>query len=130
MTALPGVDRLLKALEAVEVEATDRNANAAAAETVAAAARPLAPTGPTGRAKRSIRASGTKAAGVVRAGGPSVPWVAPGVFGHGTPGNPRPQGGYMPANPWPFDAAGRAADDVIEIYHRRTMDALREQGLT
>ena len=124
---LPGVDRLVKALAAVGEEATDKAVHLAAAETVADGARTFAPRGPTGLTVRSLRASGAKGAGVVRAGGPRVPWVVPGHFGAPPP---RPQGGYMRPNPWLYKGGDARADEVLDLFHRKTNAALRRQGLT
>jgi len=48
-----------------------------AADIAAAAGAARAPVGPTGRLKRSIRASGTKTAGIIRVGTARVPYAMP-----------------------------------------------------
>ncbi len=122
---MAGVDRLTKALKAVEDEATDANVHRAAAETVAAAGRTIAPEA-SGATRRSIKASGTKKLGLVKAGGPSMPWVPPVHFGDPPP---RPQGGYAPANPWLYRAGDSRADAVTELFDQRLTAALHRQGL-
>ena len=124
---MAGVDRLVAALAAVEEEVTDARVHKAAAETVAAAARPLTPVGPTRKLLGSIRASGTKRAGVVRAGGPSIPWGPPAHFGAPPP---RPQGGYIRPNPFLYSAADQRADEVLDLFDRKTDASLARQGLT
>ena len=51
-------------------------ANLEAATIAARASADLAPRGPTGNLERTIRASGTKTAGIVRAGNKKVPYAA------------------------------------------------------
>jgi hypothetical protein len=124
--ALAGADRLVRALQAVEDEATDKAVHLAAAETVAEGARGFAPV-KSGAAKRSTRASATKGSGVVRAGGPRLPWVPPAHFGAPPP---RPQGGYMRPNPWLYKGGDARADEVLDLFQRKLDTALRRQGLT
>ena len=123
---MAGPDALLRALEAVEEECTSKAVHKAAAETVADGARPFTPVA-SGRARRSIRASGTKKSGVVRAGGPALPWIPPLHFGDPPP---RAQGGYMEPQPFLYDGADTRRDDVEELFFRKLNDALRKQGLT
>lgn len=122
-----GPEALLKALAAVEEECTDRNVHTAAAQVVAAGARPLAPVGPTRKLRGSIRASGTKARGVVRAGGPSIPWGPPAHWGAPPP---RPQGGYMKPQPFLLDGADNRRDEVDDVFFGQCKSSLRRQGLT
>jgi hypothetical protein len=121
-----GVDRLQRALLALDADATDRNVHRAAAEVILDRARTLVPSGPTGKLKRSGRASGTKQAGVVRYGGTAVPWAAPVHFGHPPP---RPQGGFIRPDPFMYRAADQRRDEVIEVFARRLDVAIRNQGL-
>lgn len=75
---IEGADTLRKTLKAAGSDLEDlKAANARAAQIAAAAGRRLAPRGATGRLVGSIRSSGTKRAGYVRAGGARVPY--PGV---------------------------------------------------
>lgn len=82
MTARPqveviGIKQLRRTLKGAARELEDlRAANAAAAAIVAGAARARTPV-KTGRLKSTIRSSGTKTAGVVRAGYKSVPYGGP-----------------------------------------------------
>lgn len=124
--AVAGVDRLVRALAAVEEEATGKAVHLAAAEVVQSAARGLAPKA-SGALSRSGRASGTNRAGVVRFGGPRIPWAGPAHFGAPPP---RPQGGYMRPNPFLYAAGDARRDEVVELFHRRTDQALRKQGLS
>jgi hypothetical protein len=66
-----------KAMADAGIDIADlKQAHAEAAATVAAAARPAAPHR-SGKLAGSIRSSGTKTAGVVRAGGAAVPYAQP-----------------------------------------------------
>lgn len=123
---LPGASRLDKALARVEADATDQSVHLAAAELVVATARPVSPSR---RVASTGRASARKAGGVARFGSPRTPWAGPQHFGHGTPGNPRPQGGYMLPNPWLYDAADARREQVYDLYLTRCVKAIRSNGL-
>lgn len=124
---MAGADRLDRALAKLAVDATDATVAKVAGELVAAAAKPKS------RSSR-VRATGKVAArkGVARVqfGSPATPWAGPSHFGHGTPGSPRPQGGYMLPNPFLYDAADQRREQVIDLYYRRTVDAIRKNGLS
>lgn len=82
----------------------------AAADVVLARAVDLVPQR-TGRTRRTGRTSGTKTAGVMRFGTAQTPWVGPLVFGDPS----REQGGYMVAQPFPFDAAEQRQRQVRDV---------------
>jgi len=120
---LTGADKLLKALAAVEDEATDANIHRAAARTVLEAARPGSRSS---RVRATGKASGVKKFGLVTFGSPATPWTGPSHFGHAH----RKQGGYMTANPWLFAAADRTEDAVADLFEKALIDSLHRQGLT
>ncbi|GAA3342980.1 hypothetical protein GCM10017714_33650 [Curtobacterium pusillum] len=71
-----GARKLRATLKAAGDDLTDlKAAHREAAEIAARASAALAPVGPTGRLQRTIRASGTKTAGVIRAGTARVPYA-------------------------------------------------------
>lgn len=122
-----GVDQVLAALDAAGADATDRTVNKAAADLILATAGPLAPIGPgrdAGTLKRSGKTTATNKVGVVHYGGPRVPWAGPVIFGAPPP---RPQGGFVRPNPFPFDAADRRREDVIDVYTRAASKALTDR---
>lgn len=124
---LTGAEQLDRALGRAEEDATDRNVLLAGAALVVARAR--------GRT-RSTRVAGTgrtlarKGLGIARFGSAATPWTPPSHFGHGAPGNTRPQGGYMIANPFLFEAAAIEEDRVFDLFLTRTTKALRDNGLS
>lgn len=125
--ALPGASRLDKALAQVEADATDATVAKAAGELVAAEARPKSRSS---RVARTGRVAVARGVARVRFGGPATPWAGPGHFGHGSPGRPRPQGGYMVANPFLYDAADQRREQVIDLYLTRCVKAIRDNGLS
>lgn len=124
---LPGAARLDRALARVAEDATDKNVHLAAAELVVADAKGKSPSS---RVARTGRAAARKTGGVARFGGPKVPWTGPMHFGHGGPGNPRPQGGYMVANPFLWRASDQRREQVIDLYLTRCVKAIRDNGLS
>lgn len=123
---LSGAEALDAALAAVEADATDKNVALAAAQLVLATARPAARSTrvrATGRAKASGRR------GTVVFGSAGTPWTAPSHFGHGTAGRPRAQGGWITGNMFLFAASDKRREDVFDLYARRTVDAIRANGL-
>lgn len=124
---LPGATRLDRALAKMAEDATDKAVHLAAAELIVAAGKGRSPSK---RVATTGRAAARKAGGVARFGGPRTPWAGPQHFGHGTPGNPRPQGGYMLPNPWLYTTADQRREQVVDLYLRRTVDAIRRNGLS
>lgn len=124
--ALPGASRLDRALAKLAADSTDANVAKAAGELVAAEARARS-------FSRRVAASGKvrvrRGAAFVAFGGPNLPWTLPGHFGHGTPGNPRPQGGYMLPNPFLYDASDARREQVIDLYFTRCVKAIQANGL-
>jgi hypothetical protein len=123
---LPGAERLDRALAQLAVDATDRDAHLAGAELVLARARPLSRSR---RVRATGKATATAKAGKAQFGSPQVRWAVPSHFGHGAPGRPRAQGGYMLANPYLFKGSDLARDSVIDLYLNRTMRAIKASGL-
>lgn len=123
---LPGAARLDRALAKVEADATDANTIKAAAEIVLFTARQRSRSK---RVRRTGRVSARKDRGVIRFGSAAVPWTVPSHFGHGSPQSPRPQGGWMPRNPFLFDARDDREEEVVDLFLRRTTEAIRKAGL-
>lgn len=123
---LPGATRLDRALAAVAADATDSKVAKAAGELVAAQARALSFSQ---RVAKSGKVRVRKGAAFVTFGGPALPWTLPGHFGHGTPSNPRPQGGFMVPNPFLYDATDQRREQVIDLYYTRCVKAIRANGL-
>lgn len=73
----------------------------------------------------TIRSSGTKTKGIVRAGNASRPYAGAAHFGH----DPREQGGYMIADPFLYDAFTFREEDVIEIFEDGLDRKRKEAGL-
>lgn len=72
-----GAKELRKSLKAAGEDLTDlKDAHKKAADIAARASAALAPQGKTVRLKSSIRGSGTKTAGVIRAGRKNIPYAA------------------------------------------------------
>jgi len=100
------------------------------AEMVAERAASLAPVR-TGRLKETIRASGTKTAGRVRAGFKRVPWTGPVHFGWAT----RPdaakgwRGGPIHPNPFLYDALDQRRNQVFNAYFEGVKKIQRKAGL-
>lgn len=123
---LPGAARLDRALAKLEVDATDANTVKAAAELVLFTAKPLSRSR---RVRRTGKVSSRRGRGIIRFGSPQVPWTVPSHFGHGSAGDPRPQGGWMPANPFLFRARDEREEEVVDLFLRRTTDVIRKVGL-
>lgn len=72
-----GARELRRSLKAAGEDLADlKAANAEAASIAARASADLAPRGPSGKLQATIRGSGTKTAGIVRAGNKRVPYAA------------------------------------------------------
>ena len=100
------------------------------AEMVAERAASLAPVR-TGRLRQTIRASGTKTGGRVRAGFKRVPYAGPVHFGWAT----RPdaakgwRGGPIHPNPFLYDALDERHNQVFETYFQGIKKIQRKAGL-
>ena len=116
-----GAKQLKKKLREIEGGMDDLKAiHAEAAEVVEERAFNLAPV-LSGTLRNSIRSSGTRAGGVVRAGFARVPYA--GVIHFGWPGhNIEPQ-------PWMYDALDERRDEVFGVYHDAVNDLIRKNGL-
>lgn len=121
-----GADRLDKALARLAEEATGPNIHRVAGELVLAGARQRTRS-------RRVAATGKVNASRGRArvtmGSPAVPFTAASHFGHGAPGRPRAQGGWMRANPFLFDSRDANEDRVVDLFAQETGDAIRRAGL-
>ena len=100
------------------------------AKMVADRAEALAPVR-TGRLKETIRASGTKTAGRVRAGFKRFPYIAPVHFGWPTRPNDAKGwlGGPIQPNPFLYDALDQRYNKVFEAYFRGVKEIQRKAGL-
>ena len=100
------------------------------AKMVADRAEALAPVR-TGRLKETIRASGTKTAGRVRAGFKRVPYAGPVHFGWPTRPNDAKGwlGGPIQPNPFLYDALDQRYNKVFEAYFRGVKKIQRKAGL-
>ena len=100
------------------------------AEMVAERAASLAPVR-TGTLQQTIRASGTKTAGRVRAGFKRVPYAGPVHFGWAT----RPdaakgwRGGPIHPNPFLYDALDQRRNQVFNAYFQGVKKIQRKAGL-
>ena len=85
----------------------------------------------TGRLKQTIRASGTKTAGRVRAGYKRVPYAGPVHFGWPTrPNDARGwDGGPIQPNPFLYDALDQRHNQVFEAYFQGIKKIQRKAGL-
>ncbi len=122
-----GVDEVLAAITAAGADVTDKTVNKAAADLILTSAGPLAPVAPgpdSGKLKASGRTTANNKVGVVHYGNARVPWAGPVIFGSPPP---RPQGGFVRPNPFPFDAADRRREDVIDVYARAATKALTDR---
>lgn len=115
-----GVAELIKQVRALDDDLITKQVNKAAAEVVEDAARPKVPFR-SGKLRSSLRSSGTKTAGVVRAGRASVPWAGPVHFGHFD----RAQGGFVRPTPFLYDAADERGEQVRKAYARFVEKAIR-----
>jgi len=101
------------------------------AKIVAFRASQLAPIGKTKELRDTIRASGTKTAGRVRAGFKRVPYAGPVHFGWAT----RPdfnkgwQGGPILPNPFLYDALDERHNEVFETYFKGVKKIQKKAGL-
>lgn len=75
----------------------------------------------TGTLQETIRASGTKTRGVVRAGYKRVPWAGPIHFGW-------PDRNITP-QPFLYDAIDHRRDEVLDVYWDRVTRIARDRGM-
>lgn len=75
----------------------------------------------TGTLKDTIRASGTKTKGMVRAGYKRVPWAGPIHFGW-------PDRNITP-QPFLYDAIDHRRDEVLDVYWDRVTRIARDRGM-
>ena len=112
----------IRRAESTELRDELKTANRAAADVVAYEAQTIVPV-KTGRTLESIRASGTQAAGIVRAGRSSLPGVGPVHFGW-------PAHGIEP-NTYLYDAADARVEEVLTKYQaaiERIADRIATSG--
>ncbi len=126
-----GMRQLRKKLSMLDDDFEDlKNIHADVAQIVADRASQLAPVR-SGLLKETIRASGTKTAGRVRAGFARVPYAGPIHFGWSTRPNEALgwRGGPIEPNPFLYDALDERHDDVFEEYFRQIKELQRRRGL-
>jgi hypothetical protein len=121
-----GADRLDRALAKLAEDCTDARVAKVAGELVLGTAKPKSRSS---RVQRTGKVSARQGVARVQFGSPATPWAGPSHFGHGSPGNPRPQGGWMLPNPFLYNALDQRREQVIDLYLRRTLDAIRSNGL-
>lgn len=104
-----------------------KRAHAEAAQIAARASASLAPKR-TGRLADTIRSSGTKTAGIIRAGRKAVPYAAPIHWGWGTRPNrsKRWRGGPIQANPFLSRGAQDSEGRWIRVYENHIAMALEK----
>lgn len=106
-----GLKQLRKTLKAAGDDLSDlKAANAEAAEVAAAGGRTRVPT-LTGLLASSIRSTGTKTAGIVRAGKAAIPYAGPIHWGWPNRG--------IPENPFLSDGATDTEPTWLPIYENR-----------
>ena len=116
--------RAIKQAERVELIDELKKANREAADLVAYEAQTIVPV-KSGRLLESIRASGTQAAGIVRAGRASIPYAGAIHFGWLAQG--------IEPNPYLYDAADARVDEVLTRYEEavdRVLATLNTSGAT
>jgi hypothetical protein len=118
-----GAKKMRKELKAAGLDLKDlREPHASASRTVALAARPDTPR-LTGRLASTVRSSGTRTAGIIRAGNSvAVPYAGP--IHWGWPAR------NIKAQPWIYDAAERTQPQWLKDFEAEMNDALgRVRGL-
>lgn len=129
---IEGLRELRKALRQAEDDFSDlKDTNLKAAEIAARASSALAPigSGPTrGALKATIRAAGTKTAGIIRAGKKAVAYAGPIHWGwpnrrRARVFNPRIRGGPIPAQPFLADGAKNSEGQWLPVYIK-TVDGI------
>lgn len=118
LVQIDGARELRRTLRAAGDDLEDlKEANQVAAEIAAAAARSRAPKR-SGRLAADIRASGTKTAGIVRAGRKKLPYAGPIHWGWPARG--------IEAQPYLADGAKSTEPVWIPIYQKMIDDALQK----
>lgn len=120
---LAGATRLLNALAKLEDDLNDGSVAKVAGELVLRTAKARSHSRRVRRVgKVSVR--GNKA--VIKFGGAKAPpFTAASHFGHGSASRPRAQGGWMPRNPFLFDARDEHEEDIVDLYLTQTGDSIR-----
>lgn len=95
-------------------------ANKSAAEVVKTAALPIVPV-MTGALKNSVRTSGTKTAGVVRAASARIPWGPPIHWGWAARN--------IAPRPFLYEALDSRRDEVMATYVKQVDEVIRKHGL-
>lgn len=113
-----GVRELARTLRQAGQDLQDlKDANARAAGIVEPVARTGAPV-KSGALRATVRSTGTKAAGVIRAGKKSVPYAGPIHFGWPARG--------IPARPFVADAAKATEERWARVYEDAVQNALNK----
>lgn len=116
-----GARELRRSLKAAGDDLADlKAANAEAAQIAARASADLAPRGPSGNLERSIRGSGTKTAGIIRAGNKRVPYAAAVHWGRRWWPNKERSRFKSPALGQPFlsEGAQNSEGEWLPVYQR------------
>lgn len=124
---MAGADRLDRALAKLADDATDARVAKVAGELVMGTAKPKSRSS---RVQRTGKVSARQGVARVQFGSPATPWAGPSHFGHGTPGAPRPQGGWILPNPFLYDALDQRREQVVDLYFTRCVQAIRKNGLS
>lgn len=119
-----GIAEIVAAFDETERLTVTKAAHKSAAEVVSDAAKPLVPFR-SGRLLGSLRTSGTKKAGVVRAGRAAIPYAGPVHFGDAV----RPQGGYVLPTPFLYDAIDARQEEVCARFEQYLEKAIATTGL-
>lgn len=118
LVEIDGARELRRTLRAAGDDLEDlKAANQAAAEVAAAAARGRAPV-LTGRLSSDIRASGTKTAGIIRAGRKKIPYAGPIHWGWPARG--------IAARPYLTEGAQSTESVWVPMYQKLMDDALQK----
>lgn len=118
LVQIDGARELRRTLRAAGDDLEDlKAANQAAAEVAAAAARGRAPV-LTGRLSSDIRASGTKTAGIIRAGRKKIPYAGPIHWGWPARG--------IAARPYLTEGAQSTESVWVPMYQKLMDDALQK----
>lgn len=123
-----GGRQLRQTLKQADEQLADlKRAHAEAAQIAAEASAQLAPRR-SGKLAATIRSSGTKTAGIIRAGRKSVPYAAPIHWGWNTRPSARRgwRGGTIDANPFLSTGAKDSEGRWIRVYERHVAEALEK----
>lgn len=122
-----GGDEFTKALGRLEVEAVSADTAKRGGDIIERQAKR---NSRSRRVRRTARVIAKDGQAVIQFGSRAVPWTGPSHFGHGSPGRPRAQGGWMRANPFLHDAVDRRETEVVDLFVDDLNGAMRKLGLS